>query len=169
MAFTLCMRLALIKLWLISFDLFLINYLKLYAKFKKGLYHIEDIDFITYLITEHSHWDSVDFISKHILGIYLLEHPEENELISNNFSNTSNLWLNRASILFQLGYKEKTDADLLFNLCDKFKTSKEFFIQKAIGWALREYGKYEPNKVLAFVERTELKPLSQREAIRRIK
>ena len=78
------------------------------------------------------------------------------------------MWLNRSAIIFQLDYKEKTNFDLLKAECDKHKHSKEFFIQKAIGWALRDYSRYNPQGVLEYVEMANLKPLSKREGIRNI-
>lgn len=76
------------------------------------------------------------------------------------------MWLNRSAILFQLGYKEKTNASILFSLCLKFSKSKEFFIQKAIGWSLREYAKADPKAVLEFVKSHQLSNLSQKEALK---
>jgi len=78
------------------------------------------------------------------------------------------MWLNRSAILFQLGYKQKTNADFLFSECLKQSQSKEFFIQKAIGWALREYAKSNPEIVRQFVENSNLKPLSTKEALKNI-
>lgn len=78
------------------------------------------------------------------------------------------MWLNRSAILFQLDYKSRTDADLLFQLCEKHSFSKEFFIQKSIGWALREYAKTNPHAVTDFVAKTDLKPLSKREALKNL-
>jgi len=131
-------------------------------------YKKEDISIIEKLITTNSWWDSVDFIAKQILGNYLLQFPEETPKIITNFSNSDNMWLNRCSIIFQLGYKEKTNQELLFQQCLAHNESGEFFIQKAIGWALREYGKTNPKDVLNFVNSSFLKPLSKREAIRNI-
>jgi 3-methyladenine DNA glycosylase AlkD len=134
----------------------------------KGNYKKEDIQFIEKLIITNSWWDSVDTISKYILGEYLLEFPSETERVIERFSNSENLWLNRSAILFQLGYKQKTNFDLLKSECEKHKNSTEFFIQKAIGWALREYGKSNPKAVQEYVENTDLKPLSTKEALRNI-
>ena len=78
------------------------------------------------------------------------------------------MWLNRSAILFQLGYKNKTDETLFYKLCLEHRHSDEFFIQKAIGWALREYGKTNPESVLNFVRSNTLKTLSEKEAIRNI-
>ncbi|WP_157962309.1 DNA alkylation repair protein [Winogradskyella aurantiaca] len=142
--------------------------MEVYSRFKKKHYQVTDINTISFLITTHSHWDSVDFIAKHIYGQYLLEHPKETLPTIQEYANSTNMWLNRSAILFQLGYKNQTNADLLFALCEQHKESKEFFIQKAIGWALREYAKVNPTAVLDFVDKTPLKPLSKKEAIRRL-
>lgn len=135
----------------------------------KRKYVLEDITLIEKLLVTNSWWDSVDTIAKYLLGGYLLQFPDELETIIERFSNSDNMWLNRSAILFQLSYKEKTDFDLLKSECEKHKHSKEFFIQKAIGWALRDYSRFNPKGVLEFVNLANLKPLSQREAIRNIK
>jgi 3-methyladenine DNA glycosylase AlkD len=134
----------------------------------KKNYRKDDIKLIeTFLIT-NSWWDSVDTISKYLLGQYLIEFPNETEKVIERFSNSENKWLNRSAILFQLGYKKNTNYELLFSECVKHSQSKEFFIQKAIGWALREYGSVNPGLVLNFVNNTDLKPLSRKEAIRKL-
>jgi 3-methyladenine DNA glycosylase AlkD len=135
----------------------------------KKKYLLEDITLIEKLLVTHSWWDSVDTIAKYLLGGYLLQFPGELDAIIERFSNSENRWLNRSAIIFQLSYKEKTDFDLLKSECEKHKDSKEFFIQKAIGWALRDYSRFNPKGVLDFVNSTNLKPLSVREAIRNIK
>ena len=134
----------------------------------KRNYAKEDIQLIEKLIITKSWWDSVDTIAKNILGDYLLEHPLETEKVIERFSNSDNMWLNRSAILFQLGYKQKTNFDLLKSECEKHKNSNEFFIQKAIGWALREYGKNNPEVVKNFVNATNLKNLSKKEALKNI-
>lgn len=134
----------------------------------KKNYKKEDIQLIEKLITTNSWWDSVDSIAKNILGEYLLEFPLETKKVIEYFSNSGNMWLNRSAILFQLGYKEKTNFDLLKSICEKYKNSTEFFIQKAIGWALREYAKTNPEAVKTFVINANLKPLSNKEALKNI-
>lgn len=134
----------------------------------KGKYKKEDIKLIEKLIITNSWWDSVDTISKYILGEYLLEHPLEIENTIENFSNSDNLWLNRSAILFQLGYKKQTDFELLKALCIQHQSSTAFFIQKAIGWALREYAKTNSEAVKNFVLVNNLKPLSRKEAIKNL-
>lgn len=134
----------------------------------KGNYKKEDIKLIEKLILSNSWWDSVDTVAKYILGEYLLEFPLETKNVIARFSNSQNMWLNRSAILFQLGYKQKTNADFLFSECLKQSHSKDFFIQKAIGWALREYAKSNPEIVKQFVENSNLKPLSKKEALKNI-
>ena len=135
----------------------------------KKKYVIKDIELIEKMLVTNSWWDSVDTIAKFILGGYLQQFPKETEKVIERFSNSENMWLNRSAILFQLSYKEKTNFDLLKAECEKHKESKEFFIQKAIGWALRDYSRFNPIGVSNYVNSTNLKPLSQREALRNIK
>ena len=142
--------------------------MELFEKHFKNNYKKEDIKYIKKLITNNSWWDTVDYIAKWILGNYLKQYPDQIQKVIHEFSSHENMWLNRSALLFQLGYKEKTDAQLLYKLCLEHKNSKEFFIQKAIGWTLREYGKCNPEAVLKFVENNTLAPLSHREAIRNI-
>lgn len=137
----------------------------LVKEFKKN-YVLEDIQLIEKLIITNSWWDSVDTIAKYILGGYLLQFPSETLKVVERFSNSENMWLNRSAILFQLSYKDKTNFEILKSECEKHKHSNEFFIQKAIGWALRDYSRFNPKGVEAYVNSTNLKPLSRREALR---
>lgn len=132
----------------------------------KNNYKKEDKELIEKLITTQSWWDTVDFLAKYLLGNYLLEYPNEKEALIKKYSDADSIWLNRSAILFQLNYRMHTDKGILFRECNKHRTSKEFFIQKAIGWALREYAKYNAADVLDFVESTDLKALSKREALK---
>ena len=140
----------------------------LVKEFKKN-YILEDIYLIEKFITINSWWDSVDVDAKYLLGNYLTQFPDETYKVIERFSNSENRWLNRSAIIFQLSYKEKTNFDLLKSECEKHKNSKEFFIQKAIGWALREYSRFNPIGVKEYVNATNLKPLSSREALRNLK
>ena len=82
---------------------------------------------------------------------------------------SGNMWLQRTCLLFQLHYKEETDKMLMDSIIMSLNTSKEFFIQKAIGWALREYSKTDAQAMINFVENNELAPLSKREALKWLK
>jgi 3-methyladenine DNA glycosylase AlkD len=132
----------------------------------KENYKKEDIQLIEKLISTNSWWDNVDTIAKNILGEYLIEYPLETEKVIACFSNSENMWLNRSAILFQLGYKQKTNFERLKSECEKHQNSNEFFIQKAIGWALREYAKINPEAVKNFVDNSNLKNLSKKEALK---
>ncbi|WP_298420737.1 DNA alkylation repair protein [uncultured Kordia sp.] len=142
--------------------------MELYQKFSNKKYELKDGRFFTRMITTHSWWDTVDFLAKHVFGKYLLQFPEQKRKMLDYYSENDNMWLNRSAILHQLSYKNETDEVELFKQCILHKESEEFFIQKAIGWALREYGKVQPEAVLNFVKTTKLKELSEREAIRRL-
>jgi 3-methyladenine DNA glycosylase AlkD len=76
------------------------------------------------------------------------------------------MWLNRTAILFQLHYKQKTTEALLYSFIINHAKSQEFFIQKAIGWALREYSKTNKTSVVEFIHNHDLKPLSKREGLK---
>jgi 3-methyladenine DNA glycosylase AlkD len=141
---------------------------EIFEKEIRKKYKIEDVLLIEKIITTNSWWDSVDFLAKYVLGSYLKIVPNETYAVIEKFSNSNNMWLNRSALLFQLGYGSKVDFELLKSECEKHKNSNEFFIQKAIGWALRNYSKHNSAGVKNFVENTNLKPLSKREALRKI-
>ena len=142
--------------------------IEIIIKSLKNNYIIEDIVWIEKLLITNSWWDSVDTISKYILGSYLEQFPTEIATVVQRFSDAENMWLNRSVILFQLGYKSKTDFNLLQSLCIQHSHSNAFFIRKAIGWALREYAKTDPEAVREFVLQSNLKPLSKKEALKNI-
>jgi len=120
------------------------------------------------LIINKSWWDTVDFIAATLVGHYFKTFPYQIPLITEKWMQSGNLWLQRSCLLFQLKYKEETDTNLLVSFIKPLADSKEFFIAKAIGWALREYAKSNSDWVLNFVQHNTLQPLSKREAIRRI-
>ena len=82
---------------------------------------------------------------------------------------SGNMWLQRTCLLFQLGYKDKTDEMLMGSIIMSLNGSKEFFINKAIGWILREYSKTDAQSVINFVENNKLSNLSKREALKWLK
>lgn len=124
------------------------------------------IQLFQWMITHQSWWDTVDFISSNLVGNYFLEFPENKKRFLPQWNSSSNMWLVRATIIFQLKYKQATDFDLLCAMIIPHLGSKEFFLQKAIGWALREYAKTNAVAVKQFVEAENLAPLSQREALK---
>ena len=127
------------------------------------------IALIEQLIVTKSWWDTVDSLAVHSSGNYFKQYPEQISSITDKWINSENMWLNRSALLFQISYKEKTDWPLLKRAILIHSESKEFFIQKAIGWALREYSKTDPSTVKNFIEEHALAPLSKREASKIIK
>jgi 3-methyladenine DNA glycosylase AlkD len=142
--------------------------LGLIGKFEKKV----DEDFITtleYLITHKSWWDTVDTIAGHSIGVMFKRFPKVKTKYLKKWRKSDNFWLRRTTLLFQLGYKEETDLELLCDLVRENLGSDEFFINKAIGWALRQYAHTKPEPVRKFVKATkELHPLSRREALKNI-
>jgi 3-methyladenine DNA glycosylase AlkD len=128
----------------------------------------EDLPFLELLICTHSWWDTVDLIATHCFGVYFTHYPNGKSEWAMERIASENMWLRRTAILFQLKYKDKTDVELLEILIASEANSKEFFIQKVIGWVLREYAKTNPQWVIDFVERQPLKPLSRREAMKHL-
>ncbi|MBB4826749.1 3-methyladenine DNA glycosylase AlkD [Sporosarcina luteola] len=120
------------------------------------------------LIETKAWWDSVDSIAPTIVGHIVRKDRALGEQTMWEWANSDNLWVNRSAILHQLKYKGETDTDLLFKMIRRHADSHEFFIQKAIGWVLREYAKTNPQAVKTFVRENTLKPLSRREALKHI-
>lgn len=127
-----------------------------------------DIPLIEYMITHQSWWDSVDAIASCLVGPWLKKFKTAQPALTDRWSNSDHMWLQRTAIIFQNAYKQHTDESLLHKYILQHAHSKEFFIQKAIGWALREYSKTNPDSVRTFVNSHTLAPLSRREALRRI-
>jgi 3-methyladenine DNA glycosylase AlkD len=128
----------------------------------------EFIKSIEYLIITKSWWDTVDSISGGTLGVHFQRFPKVKEKYLARWRVSDNFWLRRACILFQLNYKKETDFDLLCEIICENLDSKEFFINKAIGWSLRQYARVDPQAVKKFVKATPLHPLSAREALKHL-
>ncbi len=124
-----------------------------------------DIKFLEKLIVKKSWWDTVDNLSNHT-GLYF-KHNFDKEIID-RWVESDNIWLNRSAILFQLKYKNLMNEQLLSEIILRLVHKKEFFIQKAIGWVLREYTRTNPEFVLEFVEKHKIVGLAKREALRLI-
>lgn len=123
---------------------------------------------IEYMIVTKSWWDTVDTISGGPLGVHFRRFPEVREEYLAKWRASDNFWLRRATILFQLNHKKETDFDLLCEIICENLNSKEFFINKAIGWSLRQYARVDPKAVTKFVKSTPLHPLSRREAMKHL-
>lgn len=123
---------------------------------------------IEYMIVTKSWWDTVDSIAGGTVGVHFRRFPEVREKYLAKWRASDNFWLRRITILFQLNYKKETDFDLLCEIIRENLGSKEFFINKAIGWSLRQYARVDPKAVTKFVKSTPLHPLSRREAMKHL-
>lgn len=132
------------------------------------LFKLEDIHLFEHMVTHKSWWDTVDFIATKLIGNYFLKFPEQRDQYVKKWIASNNIWLQRSAILFQLKYKSKLDPVFLSEVILSLNNTNQFFINKAIGWVLREYSRTNPNWVLKFVNNTELSNLSKREALRLI-
>lgn len=128
----------------------------------------EFIDFLEELILTKSWWDTVDWIAK-LAGMHFRHFPELISPVTERWMDSGNIWLQRVCLIFQLTYKEKTDAALMFGYIRRLSDSKEFFIRKGAGWALRQYSKTAPGAVKEFVATNRLAPLTKREALKWLK
>ncbi len=128
----------------------------------------EGIELLEELILTHSWWDTVDWLAK-LVGIHFRRFPELIRPVTERWMDSGELWLQRVCLIFQLTYKEKTDTELLFNYIRRVAASREFFLQKGAGWALRQYSRTNPTAVAAFIEKEKLAPLTKREGMRLIK
>lgn len=125
----------------------------------------EFIEFLEELILTRSWWDTVDWINK-LVGLHFKQFPALTRPVTERWVESGNIWLQRVSMIFQLTYKDKTDADLMFDYIRRLSKSKEFFIQKGAGWALRQYAKTNPEAVGRFVAETPVSALTKREALK---
>ena len=120
---------------------------------------------IEQLICTQSWWDSVDTLASKVVG-ELARHQPELLAQLDQWPTSPNLWLRRTAILYQLNWKTNTDTDRLFHACRVNAADADFFIRKAIGWALRQYARTDLLAVQQFVAQTALSPLSRREALK---
>lgn len=126
------------------------------------------LEFVLELIKTKSWWDSIDALAPNFVGTILFNYPELRDEYISEWTKSDNIWINRTAILFQLKYKKETDFDLLKDIIDSLKTKNEFFVKKAIGWALREYSKTEPDLVKSYIKSAKLQPLSEKEGLKYI-
>jgi 3-methyladenine DNA glycosylase AlkD len=135
------------------------------ALFEKKL-NASHLDLIQQLIITNSWWDTVDYLATHPMGAIFKNNPDLIQASIKSWVKSDNIWLNRTAILFQLTYKKDTNEELLYNCIKQLKDKKEFFIQKAIGWALRNYSRTNAAWVRETTEDLQLSGLARREALR---
>lgn len=121
------------------------------------------------LIATKSWWDTVDELAIHVVGS-LVKRDGELVRVMDEWIASENIWLARTAILHQARYRADIDERRLFAYCRRRAGDTEFFIRKAIGWALREYAKTHPTAVARFVRDNDavLSGLSKREALKHV-
>ncbi len=127
----------------------------------------EHLPFFQELVLSKPWWDTVDSLSTNVVGKNLITYPE-NRKIMDGWMMHDSLWVRRCAVLHQLKYKNETDQKQLFKYCKMGMHEKDFFMRKAIGWALRQHAKLNPDEVKNFVNEhdEELSNLSKREALK---
>jgi 3-methyladenine DNA glycosylase AlkD len=137
-----------------------------YARFRT----LDALPLYARLIVSGAWWDLVDGLATHEVGDLLRAHPEtiRQQLLA--WSVGDDAWLRRTSIICQVSFKRATDQELLYACMAPSLVERGFFLRKAIGWALREYGKVAPEAVAEYVAaHPELSGLSRREALKYVK
>ena len=109
------------------------------------------LDVYRRLIVEGAWWDYVDEVAIRCVGGVLLVDRGEMSPVVDAWASDDDLWIRRSALLAHIKHKERTDVDQLFRHCLQLAPETEFFIRKAIGWALREYAKTDPDAVRTFV------------------
>jgi 3-methyladenine DNA glycosylase AlkD len=123
------------------------------------------------MIVTGAWWDYVDVIASHRLGALLRDFPAPMKKHMRAWARCDDLWKRRSAILCQLGMKGATDLALLYECIERAAEEQEFFLRKAIGWALREYAKTDPVEVRRYVRAKDagLSSLSKREALKNLR
>jgi len=123
----------------------------------------DDMAKLELLLAQKSWWDTIDIIAAKLVGELCQKYPELIDGYILKWAASDNIWLARTAILFQLKHKKDTDTVLLTRILLLNNNSLEFFINKAIGWILREYSKTDKEWVKSFIANNPLHPLSVRE------
>lgn len=139
------------------------------ARGEQQLLGPEHVGLLYDLVTTHSWWDTVDELASHVAGGIVRRHREVAEVMD-EWVESDDLWVARTAILHQLRFEEATDVDRLFRYCLLRADEPDFFYRKAIGWALRQYARTDPQAVRRFCDdhADELSPLSLREATKHL-
>lgn len=122
------------------------------------------------MIVEGGWWDLVDWLASHHVGDILVKEPRVVTPLMKKWARDPHLWKRRAAIICQLRRKDETDLDLLYAVIEPNLADKDFFMRKAIGWALRQYAHTDAREVKRWVtaNRERLSALSIREALKNV-
>lgn len=139
------------------------------GQLRKHSKHIPDnkLNDLKKIIVKGAWWDITDSMAAGVVGDYLKKYPHHLDTMDAWIAD-ENFWIRRTAIIYQLKYKDKTDFTRLTRYMEQCAHEKEFFIRKAIGWALREYSKYNPKAVSHWIEKNDtlLSGLSKREGMK---
>ncbi len=139
----------------------------LYANKRK--WNEDTLDLFEELITTKSWWDTVDLLASKMLGAYIKKDYENYRERVNGYMRSKDMWLNRTAIIHQLTYRSDIKLDILEAAILNVIQQKEFFLQKAIGWSLRQHAKTDPDYVQAFVStHNNMSNLAKREALKHL-
>jgi 3-methyladenine DNA glycosylase AlkD len=128
---------------------------------------LELLDLYREMAVTGAWWDHVDEVA-HRVGDLVATHPDELRPVLLAWSRDPSRWLRRLAILAQLGQRDRVDLPLLTEIIEANAEDPEFFVRKAIGWALRTVARHDPDWVRTFVATHELSPLSRREALKHL-
>ncbi|ESO84500.1 hypothetical protein LOTGIDRAFT_132117 [Lottia gigantea] len=152
-----------------EYQCFVLDYFDQYIKhINQPKWNDQNFTVLKHLITHKSWWDTVDELAYKGVGRLVASDKMKYNKLMDEWIEDDNMWLRRTAILHQLMYKDDTDTDRLFRYCLKCAHEKEFFIQKSIGWALRNHFRTDPKIIKDFVKKNEdkLAPLSKKEALK---
>ena len=122
------------------------------------------------MITEGAWWDHVDAVAIHLVGAMLPRHRTAVQAMLTAWRTDPSMWRRRTSIIAQVGLKAETDTDFLTASIEPNLADREFFVRKAIGWALRAYAWVDPEWVRGYVAENgeRMSGLSRREALKNV-
>ena len=108
-------------------------------------------DLWRHLVVTGAWWDVVDETASHLVGDVLARHRPRRPRPSSAWATDEDLWLRRTAVIAQLGHRDDTDLDLLVRALEANLDDRSFWLRKAIGWALRDYARTDPDWVRAYV------------------
>lgn len=128
---------------------------------------LANVPLIEQLVRTGQWWDITDELAHRLAELHDC-HPEQTAVLVLGWCRDDDLWIRRIAILSQLGRRERLDRDVLAAVIEPNLADPDFFIRKAIGWALREYARVDPAWVRTYADEHELSPLSRREALKHL-
>lgn len=140
------------------------------ARMYRDFQTFSSVPMLEEMIVTGAWWDFVDTLAGRNLGDILRAEPRRMKPLMRRWARSADLWKRRSAILCQLGFKRETDLELLYDCIEPNLSQKDFFIRKAIGWALRQYAWTDPKEVKRYVKahKDRLSPLSVREALKNV-